>query len=536
MNTKMPKFSLQTAALAVIAGVALTQSASAAIIASDNFQAETVGAAPTNTVFSSTAGLIVRDSTTASPFGSGNQWLEMSSETNGAFTFPTLDFTAVGTVTLSFDGYFDNTVFNTPLGRWRARAQDTNGPTTLAFQDIGNGGQDNAFVPTIGNAQHWDIIYNATASPVSYTGGGAAGSITANKLEIWVDGTLVRSNTVTTGSINRITLWQNGTSGSQSASWIDNLVLRDEAYVATVVLPAIGTNVQWGTAVVGEANIVTNNQPYTSVPTNYVPGTAINPIVGADYYPSATGRTPIFNGAFSYSPGASMQILNAGSGRDQFQAASGTNDASVHFKGMFAWESANFLPGFTGSLKTMTTDAYRFPAAATNGTVQFIFQASNGAWYVSSNALSLGTGLAVKTLANVAAATWLNFTPFTNGAATIGGVAPVSDFSNVKAVGVYFDIAKNAADASVGFSADALQATALAGTLTSPTLQISNAVGNAVLNWTGGGFKLQQQTVALSGGLGSASWTDYALPAGTNPPVTVPISVSGAKFFRLINQ
>lgn len=70
----------------------------------------------------------------------------------------------------------------------------------------------------------------------------------------------------------------------------------------------------------------------------------------------------------------------------------------------------------------------------------------------------------------------------------------------------------------------------------SPTLSVSNAVGSVVLNWQGGGFKLQQQTVTLSGGLGSASWTDYALPDGTNPPVTVPIAVSGARFFRLINQ
>lgn len=530
------KIGFPAAVLAAVVCLAVNQTASAGIIASDNFQAETVGAAPTNAVFSATAGLVVRDSTTASPFGSGNQWLEMSSAANGAFTFPTVDFSAVGTVTLSFDGYFDNTAFNTPAGRWRARAQDTNGPITLALQDIGYGNQDNSFIPTIGDSQHWDIIYNATAAPVSYTGGGAAGSIAANTLQIWVNGTPVRTNTVTTGSINRLTLWQGGTLGAQSSSWIDNLVLRDEAYVATVVLPATGTNVQWGTAVTGEAGIVTATTNYVSVPTNYVAGTAINPVVGADYYPNATGRTPIFNGAFSVSPGANMQIFDAGSGRDQFQAASGTNDVNTHFTGMLAWESANFLPGFTGSLKAMSTEAYRFPeASATNGTVQFIFQASNGAWYISSNALSLATGFGIKNIANVAAATWLHFTPFTNGVATIGGVAVVSDFSNVKTVGVYFDIAKNAADASVGFSADSFQTTALVGAVTSPTLQISNAVGNVVLNWTGSGFKLQQQTVTLSGGLGSASWTDYALPAGTNPPVNVPVS-GAAKFFRLINQ
>lgn len=70
------------------------------------------------------------------------------------------------------------------------------------------------------------------------------------------------------------------------------------------------------------------------------------------------------------------------------------------------------------------------------------------------------------------------------------------------------------------------------GVSASPTLLISNAVNNVVLNWSGTGFKLQQQTVTLGGGVGSVSWTDYALPDGTNPPVTVPIS-GDATFFRL---
>lgn len=63
-----------------------------------------------------------------------------------------------------------------------------------------------------------------------------------------------------------------------------------------------------------------------------------------------------------------------------------------------------------------------------------------------------------------------------------------------------------------------------------PVLTAQNVGGNIVLNWTGTGFKLQ-----TAGNLSAPSWTDYALPAGTNPPVSVPIG-SGAAFFRLATQ
>lgn len=71
------------------------------------------------------------------------------------------------------------------------------------------------------------------------------------------------------------------------------------------------------------------------------------------------------------------------------------------------------------------------------------------------------------------------------------------------------------------------------GVVSLPTLQITKSGSDVVLNWTGAGFKLQQQPTSLSVGLGN-SWTDYALPAGSNPPVTVSISTN-AEFFRLIS-
>ena len=65
-----------------------------------------------------------------------------------------------------------------------------------------------------------------------------------------------------------------------------------------------------------------------------------------------------------------------------------------------------------------------------------------------------------------------------------------------------------------------------------PVLAARLSGGSVVLNWPGTGFKLQS-----SGTLVSPSWVDYALPAGTNPPVSVPITTGRTtSFFRLAPQ
>lgn len=70
------------------------------------------------------------------------------------------------------------------------------------------------------------------------------------------------------------------------------------------------------------------------------------------------------------------------------------------------------------------------------------------------------------------------------------------------------------------------------GPIAPPVLTAQRVGGNLVLNWTGSGFKLQ-----TAGTLVAPLWTDYALPAGTNPPVSVPISAGNADaFFRLAHQ
>jgi hypothetical protein len=67
-----------------------------------------------------------------------------------------------------------------------------------------------------------------------------------------------------------------------------------------------------------------------------------------------------------------------------------------------------------------------------------------------------------------------------------------------------------------------------------PTLQISQSGSDVIVDWAEAGFKLQSQSTTLGAGLGT-SWTDYPLPAGTNPPVTIPIA-NDAEFFRLTEQ
>ena len=72
------------------------------------------------------------------------------------------------------------------------------------------------------------------------------------------------------------------------------------------------------------------------------------------------------------------------------------------------------------------------------------------------------------------------------------------------------------------------------GTLTPPTLQVSQSGSQLTFAWNSASFKLQAQTNSLSTGI-SGNWTDY--PGGGYSPVTIPIqSADPAVFFRLTSQ
>ena len=67
------------------------------------------------------------------------------------------------------------------------------------------------------------------------------------------------------------------------------------------------TIVQWG-ASGGENDIVSPQQSFT-VSDTYTVSTAVNPTVGASYYPNNTGRTPVFNAAYGNATGSRTAMV-----------------------------------------------------------------------------------------------------------------------------------------------------------------------------------------------------------------------------------
>ncbi len=219
-----------------------------------------------------------------------------------------------------------------------------------------------------------------------------------------------------------------------------------------------------------ETDIVGASQNFVIADPNdyptYVAGTAINPTVGANYYPNNAGRTPIFNGAFSEIPTGKALVFQPGNpaNPDQIQAQVGAT-AATQFSGMFTFE--NLLPGTTDPLLSFSMQRYRFGAGFDpNGPSgsRFLFQDSSSQWYASDPSPSLPTGLSGQVIANVPTANWYAFTPFSSGVASIASAPSAGlDFTNVLAVGMYFDIAKTSGS-GVGFAAGYFQAaTGIAG-------------------------------------------------------------------------
>ncbi|MEX0331080.1 MAG: sulfatase-like hydrolase/transferase [Puniceicoccaceae bacterium] len=200
---------------------------------------------------------------------------------------------------------------------------------------------------------------------------------------------------------------------------------------ATSLCPA-GTIVKWG--IEGGTALASGNSLF-SVGDSYLSGSIVNPIAGtASYYPDTTGATPNFNAATSESTTRS-RILDAGSGRDQLQLRSETAHL---FKAIGVWESPQFLANEDNVLSSFAIEPYRF--STTDGSIRFIFQASDDSWYISGP-FSVGTGFSdIDTIPDATVATWYEFTPQSDGTSNIGSTATtVSSFADVKAVGFYFE-------------------------------------------------------------------------------------------------
>ncbi|CAA6679662.1 MULTISPECIES: PEP-CTERM sorting domain-containing protein [unclassified Lentimonas] len=208
------------------------------------------------------------------------------------------------------------------------------------------------------------------------------------------------------------------------------------------------TVVEWG-APSGATDIVTATQelgtgadPDIDTPTTYSSGHVASPVVGADYYPNNTGKSPTFNWAGSTTGAGNTQIFNPGNAAnpDQIQFVTGNND-DPNFDGMIVWE--NFVTAPTTDLASFTTSIYRTGSGDLSGNLKFIFQDSADNWFASSDDFVIATGFDTRTLNVTGSTEWLAFTPHVSGDATIGAVASPASLSDVQAVGFYFDITKD---------------------------------------------------------------------------------------------
>ncbi|MDF7825542.1 beta-galactosidase [Pontiellaceae bacterium B12227] len=222
-------------------------------------------------------------------------------------------------------------------------------------------------------------------------------------------------------------------SSTQMMQPYDVLLLKTENPVSP---PVVNVIIQWG-EVGGDTGIVTNNQSFIFKSITYVGNTNANPVVGADYYPVNTNRSPRFNTAAS-SNGNAKEISDKDSG-DIIR--SGKNQAT--YDCMYVWD---LLPdGGTAGLVSLAAEArFSMFGGSGTGTVHWIVQKESGDWYASAglqltqyhaNAASFPT-LSVDEPSGL---NWYNFTPLVNGYGSIGSLA-IIDMKNVKSVGLYYDL------------------------------------------------------------------------------------------------
>ncbi len=168
--------------------------------------------------------------------------------------------------------------------------------------------------------------------------------------------------------------------------------------------------------------------------TTYVAGTAINPTVGANYYPNNAGRTPIFNGAFNEVPGTKAIIFQPGNAGNPDQIQGQGTTLGSDFSGMITFEDENFLAG-APVLQSLESRRYAFSVAGNEVSSRLLFQDNGGGWWASSAVNTFG-GLNPHDIPDVTAETWVAFTPFSAGVASFGAVG-APDFTNPQAVGIY---------------------------------------------------------------------------------------------------
>jgi hypothetical protein len=229
------------------------------------------------------------------------------------------------------------------------------------------------------------------------------------------------------------------------------------AILALSTLSAFSSSiiVNWGPS----TNIVTSNQLFPTRPNTYDPATEINPLIGASYYPDATGANPVFGGAMSVFNAAVASIENSSS-NDRIAFQTGVNNG-VTFSAMVMWNASNFLTDpIPMTLQTVTIGGVRqrsSTVAQDSQEIRLILR--QGDDYFISADQSFNTTASEKVFNLDGSVNWFSFTPFSNGVATIGARVSTPSYDALDAIG-YYQQTRNTSGSNqqVGFDITSFQA------------------------------------------------------------------------------
>ena len=211
-------------------------------------------------------------------------------------------------------------------------------------------------------------------------------------------------------------------------------------FATATALPAATTLVHWGEPG-GDTGIVSGNQTGTDQ-TTYNETDEDNPAVGASYYPSATGRNPLFNvttSTTSFSIGIDNDAAGTSAGSDNLIVR--MNTSGVAQQAMVSWTDGTHMTSLQQPYEdnlTFTIEGKRRNSGTSALTVRFVMEDSLGQWYVSQAYTELLSDDYVSLSQTAADMSWNLYTPFVAGVDSVGAASSPS-FLDVNSVGYYVD-------------------------------------------------------------------------------------------------
>lgn len=196
--------------------------------------------------------------------------------------------------------------------------------------------------------------------------------------------------------------------------------------------------VQWGEPG-GDTGIVSTPQT-GSDQTTYNETDEDNPAVGASYYPTATGRNPLFNVTTSnsgFSTGVDDDTTGSSAGSDNLIVR--LNTAGVAEQAMVSWTDGTHMISPGGlALNTFTIEGKRRNGGVSAISVRFLMEDSVGQWHISQAFTEVLSDTYVTVSEAATDLSWNLYTPFVAGVDSIG-VASSPSFMDVNSVGYYVD-------------------------------------------------------------------------------------------------